>query len=192
MTDEKPSGAIKAYKGFNADHPEWHKFRDLAGMRFCRLLALQRVGTNQQGSVWRCLCDCGKKCDVGQHLLRSGKTKSCGCLQKEMASQKLIKHNGRKKDPRLYRIWQNMKNRCYNKNDNHFIYYGMRGIDVCDEWRNNFAAFREWSKDNGYEHNLTIDRIDNDKGYFPSNCRWVSMKIQNNNRRKRNSVKYGE
>lgn len=168
---EQTTKPIKAYKAFNQNNREWHKFRDLTGMRFGRLIALKRIGTDCQGSVWQCKCDCGKVCDVGQHLLRTGKTRSCGCLQKELAAQKRIKHNGRKEEPRLYRIWQNMKNRCYNRNGPHFIYYGMRGIGPCDEWRNNFAIFRDWSKENGYENNLTIDRIDNDKGYHPSNCR---------------------
>lgn len=84
---------------------------------------------------------------------------------------------------RLYRIYNKMRRRCYCPENHEYHYYGGRGIGVCSEWSSSFIAFYEWAMANGYNDNLTIDRIDHDKGYSPDNCRWVSMKVQNNNRR---------
>jgi len=83
---------------------------------------------------------------------------------------------------RLYRIWTNIKSRCYNKNVDAYKNYGGRGIKLCDEWKN-YIVFRKWSIENGYNDDLTIDRINNDGDYCPFNCRWVSRKIQSNNTR---------
>lgn len=88
-----------------------------------------------------------------------------------------------KRKTRLYRIWTNVKTRCYNENDPHFKRYGGRGITVCEEWRNSFEAFYNWAVSNGYSDELTIDRINNDGNYEPSNCRWVTFKEQNQNKR---------
>lgn len=83
---------------------------------------------------------------------------------------------------RLYKILEGMKQRCYNPNNSAYKYYGAKGITVCDEWRYSFPSFEEWAFANGYDANLTIDRINKDEGYYPSNCRWVTMKEQNRNR----------
>lgn len=84
---------------------------------------------------------------------------------------------------RLHAIWDNMKARCYNKNSNDYPRYGGRGVFVCDEWIQSYKAFSDWAKANGYAENLTLDRIENNKGYCPSNCRWVDRKVQANNTR---------
>ena len=93
-----------------------------------------------------------------------------------------IGSKGGRSNSRLYNIWLHMKGRCYRKSDDHYKHYGSRGITVCDEWKNDFKAFYDWSMSNGYSDDLTIDRINNDGNYEPSNCRWVTMKEQCNNR----------
>lgn len=100
-----------------------------------------------------------------------------------------VKHG--KKNTRLYRIWLQMKNRCFNIRTNRYKDYGGRGITVCDEWKNDFTKFYDWSILNGYQENLTIDRIDNDGNYEPSNCRWVTVKIQNRNSRSNHLITFG-
>lgn len=144
---------------------------DLTGQRFGRLVVVERAETK-----WLCKCDCGNtKAVLGGHL-RSGDIKSCGCLQNEQRT----KHGMR--NTRVYKIWCAMKERCYYKTHKDFKNYGGRGIIVCDEWKENFQAFYDWAMSNGYEENLTIDRIEVNGNYEPSNCRWASCKDQNNNR----------
>ena len=161
------------------------KLKDITGQRFGRLVVVNREGSTRHGlATWRCLCDCGSECVVIGNLLRSGNTQSCGCIHKEMLRSRNHVHGLRHK--RLYGVWLGIKERCYNPKSNRYHRYGGRGITVCDEWLNNFQSFYDWSIANGYDENAsygecTIDRIDNDKGYSPDNCRWTDIKNQRNN-----------
>lgn len=91
---------------------------------------------------------------------------------------------------KLYNVWMSMNHRCYTKSDCNYYKYGARGITVCDEWRNDFKAFYDWSKSHGYKEGLSIDRIDNNGNYEPSNCRWVTRLVQANNTRRNQMITY--
>lgn len=165
------------------------KFIDLTGRRFGRLIVIERCGCTPHGDVkWKCLCDCGCDAVVIGASLKNGSTKSCGCLLRETIGNVKLSHGCSR--TRLYKVWLHMKDRCYNRSNKNYHRYGGRGITVCDEWRNDFGKFQEWAMANGYDENApfgqcTIDRIDNDKGYRPDNCRWADMKVQRNNQSKR-------
>lgn len=105
-----------------------------------------------------------------------------------MKGEHLITHG--KSNTRLYGIYRGMWCRCYNKNHEHYNQYGGRGITICDEWLHDFMNFYKWAINNGYDDNLTIDRIDNNKGYSPNNCRWVNQKIQLRNRKNTVKINY--
>lgn len=162
---------------------------DLTGQRFGRLVVLEFSGYDHNHKAkWNCQCDCGKQKVVRANELRSGKTQSCGCLHKQLLSVRVKKHGGR--GTRLFSIWKNMKARCYNPKNKKFVIYGGRGITVCEEWVNNYTAFRDWSLSHGYAEHLTIDRIDNDKGYSPENCRWATVLQQARNKQHNHLITY--
>lgn len=171
------------------------KQNSIKGMIFGRLTVIEKRGVaRNRSSMWACLCTCGKEVVVIGSSLKNGNTRSCGCLRKERLVASITTHGlsgGRHFTPRLYRIWRNMKSRCNNKNTPKFKNHGGRGIALCEEW-NRYENFHTWAVGSGYSDNLTIDRRDNNEGYFPENCRWVTARDQGNNKRTNHRVAIGE
>lgn len=138
------------------------------------------------------MCDCGTKAFVNAHSLTSGKSKSCGCYNSERHVEicgNNFRTHGESKS-RLYQIYCGIKKRCYNPHATNYKDYGARGITMCDEWLNDWSAFRDWSLSNGYNDSLSIDRIDVNGNYDPQNCRWVTCVAQANNRRTSRWITY--
>lgn len=164
---------------------------NLTGKRFGRLTVIKLMPKNKRKTYYECLCDCGNTKIVRSDSLTSGSVQSCGCLKKEQDRVNLIKnHSHKMSGTRIYSEWLGIKARCYNKNNERYCNYGGRGITVCDEWINDFQSFYDWSLNNGYADNLTIDRIDNNGNYEPLNCRWTDTYTQNRNRRSNVIVTY--
>lgn len=161
-------------------------FEDLTGQKYNRLTFvryLEKSERKTRGYNWLCQCECGKLIPANASKVKSGHTRSCGCLEKEFIGNVNKKYLN--KDRRLYCVFRSMMNRCNNPKNIRYNSYGGRGIKVCDEWscELGFDSFYNWSYSNGYEKNLTLDRIDVNGNYEPSNCRWITNQKQQNNRR---------
>ena len=155
--------------------------QDLVGMRFGRLTVKENVGRDDSGNtLWRCTCDCGGETVTRSYTLKSGKAQSCGCLRREKIVASVKRHGDSRS--RLYQIWRSMRGRCNRKTHKHYYLYGGNGIRVCDEWNNDYVPFMEWAHANGYSDELTLDRIDPNGNYEPSNCRWITMHDQARNK----------
>lgn len=149
--------------------------KNIAGQKFGHLTALYiDIDAVSTPVKWVCKCDCGEFKSIREDHLVRGETISCGCQHYNFG-------HGKSKT-RLNRIWVAMRQRCNNPNANKYARYGGRGIKVCKEWDDNFLSFYEWSISHGYTDGLSIDRIDNDKGYSPDNCRWATVEQQSNNK----------
>lgn len=157
-------------------------FKDLTNHKFGRLTTLYRLHNIKGDTKWLCVCECGNLKEAYINNLTRGKTKSCGCYNKEV----ITKHG--KCNTRLYHIYNTMKSRCYNKNNKDYPNYGGRGIVVCDEWLDDFETFYNWAIDNNYRDDLTIDRIDVNGNYEPVNCRWLTLKQQARNTRTNRNI----
>lgn len=165
---------------------------DLSGRRVGNYTVIEKSKNGR--STWVCKCDCGKVFDLCASRILEGKQISCGCVAKKCQrdfAESHITHGD--SYTRLYKTYRGMLDRCYNKNLKIYKDYGGRGISVCDEWRNSYEAFRDWALKAGYQDGLgralqSIDRIDVNGNYEPSNCRWATSKVQQKNQR--NTVRY--
>lgn len=163
----------------------------IVGKQFGRLIVLGFDHMGKYGeSYWLCECTCPKhnRLIVSRGSLTKHHTTSCGCYKSDLQRKLKTTHGDHKS--RLHNIWGDMEQRCGNEKHTNYRLYGERGIDVCEEWSDNFETFRNWAVSNGYSDNLTLDRIDNDGNYCPDNCRWVDRYTQMNNTRKTRRITY--
>ena len=173
----KKRGIIRKTRG--ATMAEWqYKYREEEwnGKRYGNLTI---TGYDRKERKFICRCDCGTEGKrVKPSFLFNGKVQTCG-----LKCPIHIDKPDHRSDNRTYGIWNNMKRRCYNQNSNGYYLYGGRGIKVCDEWLNDYWAFHDWAMEHGYRDDLTIDRINGDGNYEPSNCRWATVQEQRDNAR---------
>jgi len=158
---------------------------NLIGEKYGRLTVSKKSFSRNGKLYWLCQCDCGNEVHIQAYLLRKGKTKSCGCLRKEIHT--IHGDSTRLETARLYSIWHSMKQRCNNQNNDSYHNYGGRGIKVCQEWQE-YIPFRNWALTNGYRDGLFLDRIDNDGDYCPENCKFSTRHQQQANMRTNNKT----
>ena len=162
------------------------RYANYVNRKINRLLVVERfLNYKNNTTYYKCKCDCGNEVMISQPQL-SRKPMSCGCYRKETTSKSFKKHGYSRE--KLYLVWKSIKKRCYCKTDKSYKYYGANGISVCDEWKNDYVAFRNWAYENGYKEtkeytHYTIDRISPFGNYEPSNCRICDWVVQRHNRR---------
>lgn len=163
--------------------------QDIRGNRYGRLTVIDYVGKDKSNhSMWKCKCDCGNEIVTAGYRLKDRTCKSCGCYRVEFSRQKATIHG--MAFTRLHKEWDEMKYRCSSQKRKGAHRYFGRGIKVCDEWINSFENFKEWALANGYDDSLTLDRIDNNKGYSPDNCRWADRIVQQRNKENNVVIEY--
>lgn len=183
------TGAVKSCGCYKTRH----SVENVVGKRFNYLTVVgigHRVYRKNGNSViyYRCKCDCGNYTDVSIGDLKKGRIKACGCKRDEYFEK--VATMGGESRTTLGSRWRSMKDRCYNPKNVAYKDYGGRGITVCDEWKNDFLSFKKWALSNGFSEDLTIDRIDVNGNYEPSNCRWVTFAVQSRNKRNNHYVFY--
>lgn len=152
--------------------------QNLVGKRFGKLLVIKELDERRNnGVLWECVCECGGKAKRTTGELNAGRRLTCGCMP--TGSMGAWRNGKREK---LYVIWCDIIQRCFDKNLKNYHRYGGRGITICDEWRHDYPAFRSWALSNGYKEGLSIDRINNNGNYEPNNCRWTTMVVQSRNK----------
>lgn len=186
------SGNTKSCGCLNLEAIHNRRYKDLTGQKFGYLTCIEPVKIRNGVYKWLCECVCGNRKIIDRYSIVSGKTRSCGCMTSQLKCEtRTISGDESWKNrtyDRLYRVWQGMKARCYNPNNKDYPNYGGRGIKVCEEWEHNYPTFKEWAYKNGYDDNAhflkcTLDRVDYNGNYSPTNCRWVyDFKEQNANK----------
>lgn len=162
------------------------KIIDLTGQKYNRLSAIKFLEIRKNNAIWLFECDCGETIEGKASDVRRGHTKSCGCYHIDKITKHGIRHT------KLYNIHSAIKDRCYNPNCKAYHNYGGRGITMCQEWldsNSGVGKFYEWAMSNGYKEGLSIERINVNGNYEPSNCKWATYKEQNNNTRRTNFIK---
>ena len=165
--------------------------KDMKGLQFGYLTVIDYAGSNKNGrAIWICKCKCGKIHETLGKYLRDGSATSCGCRKlKILADTTKRQTTHGMSNTRLYQIWQGIRGRCNNPNDESYYNYGGRKIRICKDW-DEFINFYYWAINNGYSEGLTIDRINSNGNYDPDNCRWADYKTQGNNTRRNHKLTY--